>query len=156
MALNRLVLAVASTLALGWTPLSQSVDKKNEYEAYAKQLEEEYKLPQGLLRAIAEVESSWRPWVRGAKGEYGLTQLKPATVVRIHPGASKGAPVDEKLKDPYFNLRIAAEYLVYIRAKRKLSDMATLACLYNAGDTAVWCSIDYLAKIDKASYNYRN
>lgn len=54
-----------------------------------------------LLLAIVGVESSWRPWTVGAKGEVGLCQVRPD----IH-----GATATE-LADPSINVRIAAKIL---------------------------------------------
>ena len=54
-----------------------------------------------LLAAMVGVESAWRPWRIGSKGEVGLLQVRP----NLH-GASAA-----ELTDPATNVRVAARLL---------------------------------------------
>jgi soluble lytic murein transglycosylase-like protein len=77
-------------------------------------------LDPALLLAIVGVESSWRPWTVGAKGEVGLCQVRPD----IH-----GATATE-LADPAINVRIAAKVLRHC-LKRAGGDIAGGVARYN-------------------------
>jgi len=73
-----------------------------------------------LLLAIVGVESSWRPWTVGAKGEVGLCQVRPD----IH-----GATATQ-LTDPAINVRTAAKVLRHC-LKRSGGDIAGGVARYN-------------------------
>jgi soluble lytic murein transglycosylase-like protein len=73
-----------------------------------------------LLLAIVGVESSWRPWAVGTKGEVGLCQVRPD----IH-----GATATE-LADPAINVRVAAK-LLRACMRRARGDMAGTVARYN-------------------------
>jgi len=73
-----------------------------------------------LLLAIAGIESSWRPWAVGTKGEVGLCQVRPD----IH-----GATATE-LADPAINVRVAAK-LLRACLRRAQGDIAGAVARYN-------------------------
>lgn len=91
-------------------------------------------LPISLVDAVITMESGYNPAARGAAGEIGLMQVKPATarMVRSLTGVRAG-----KLSVPANNLRIGMAYLnwCYKRAKRNVP--ATIGC-YNAGLGNMW------------------
>lgn len=92
-----------------------------------------------LVLAIAGVESSWRPWAVGGKGEVGLCQVRPD----IH-----GATATE-LADPAVNVRVAAKLLRHC-LKRSGGDVAGAIARYNGrGDAAAEYAARVLAERDK-------
>jgi len=92
-----------------------------------------------LLLAIAGVESSWRPWAVGGKGEVGLCQVRPD----IH-----GASATE-LADAAVNIRVAAKLLRHC-LKRSRGDVAGAVARYNGrGDAAAEYAARVLAERDK-------
>ncbi len=87
-------------------------------------------VPIALAHAVVEVESSYRPHVRGAAGEVGLMQIKPATARGLgFRGTTKA------LYDPETNIRFGMKYL---GEARRLSDGSTCGTIlkYNAGHGA--------------------
>lgn len=156
MAISRTTLAVTATLGvfLGLPFFfSQDVEADtplDSYKKYAEELEIKYELPRGLLRAIIAIESRWRPHVKGMYGELGIAQIKPSTALRID---STRTP--DSLFNPYVGMELAARYLVIIRKTRGVTTPSALGCLYNAGEYAKWCSVDYVSKLDKEMRNYR-
>jgi soluble lytic murein transglycosylase-like protein len=87
-------------------------------------------VPIALAHAVIEVESSYRPHVRGAAGEVGLMQIKPATARGLgFRGTTKA------LYDPETNIRFGMKYL---GEARRLSDGSTCGTIlkYNAGHGA--------------------
>ena len=87
-------------------------------------------VPLALAHAVVEVESSYRPHVRGAAGEVGLMQIKPATARGLgFRGTTKA------LYDPETNIRFGMKYL---GEARRLSDGSTCGTIlkYNAGHGA--------------------
>jgi soluble lytic murein transglycosylase-like protein len=97
--------------------------------------ETHFPLDPALLLAIAGVESSWRPWALGSKGEVGLCQVRPD----IH-GASATA-----LADPAVNLRVAAKVLRHC-FKRAGGDLAAAIARYNGRGEA---ADEYAARVLK-------
>jgi hypothetical protein len=81
---------------------------------------------QGLLRAIAQTESSMRPGARSPKGAMGLMQLMP--------GTAKMLGVTNAL-DPYQNVMGGAEYMQQLLSQYGGSVPSALAA-YNMGPAA--------------------
>lgn len=101
--------------------------------------ERHFPVDPALLLAIAGVESSWRPWAVGGKGEVGLCQVRPD----IH-GASA-----TQLADAGVNIRVAARVLRHC-LKRSGGDMAGAVARYNGrGEAAVEYSARVLAERDR-------
>ena len=115
------------------------------YKELATQIEEKHQLPIGLLVAICEVESGWRPQAIGREGEIGLCQLKPQTLALLCPNCNP-----EHLLNPYDNLTWAARYLVWLKRMLGTSDPDVLAVAYNGGQGSP--AANYLIKIGRV-YN---
>lgn len=97
--------------------------------------ETHFPLDPALMLAIVGVESSWRPWALGSKGEVGLCQVRPD----IH-GASATA-----LADPAINVRVAAKVLRHC-FKRSGGDLRGGVARYNGRGEA---ADDYTARVLK-------
>jgi soluble lytic murein transglycosylase-like protein len=95
--------------------------------------ERHFPIDPALLLAIAGVESSWRPWAVGGKGEVGLCQVRPD----IH-----GATATE-LADPAVNVRVAAKLLRHC-LKRSRGDVAGAVARYNGRGEA---AEEYAARV---------
>lgn len=54
----------------------------SQFEAHFRDAERRYRLPEGLLRAIAKVESGFDPGAISPGGDRGLMQFSPATAAR--------------------------------------------------------------------------
>lgn len=87
-------------------------------------------VPLALAHAVIEVESSYRPHVRGAAGEVGLMQIKPATARGLGFRGSVKA-----LFDPETNIRFGMKYLGEARRRGDGSVCGTIL-KYNAGHAA--------------------
>lgn len=87
-------------------------------------------VPASLVKAVIQVESSFRPHVTGAAGEVGLMQIKPATAAMM---GFKGKAKD--LYDPATNIRYGVAYLA---KAHKLGGGSTCGTIlkYNAGHGA--------------------
>lgn len=87
-------------------------------------------VPVQLAHAIIRIESNYRPNARGAAGEIGLMQIKPATARLMgYKGSAKG------LFDPETNIKWGMKYL---GKARKLGGKTTCGTIlrYNAGHGA--------------------
>jgi soluble lytic murein transglycosylase-like protein len=87
-------------------------------------------VPISLARAVIEVESRYRPNARGAAGEVGLMQIKPATARLMGFRGSVRA-----LFDPETNIRFGMKYL---GMAHRLGGGTTCGTIlkYNAGHAA--------------------
>ena len=112
------------------------------YKELAAQFEEKNSLPSGLLQAICEIESGWRPHAIGRDGEIGLCQLKPQTLALLCPGCNP-----EVLLNPYDNLHWAARYLTWLMKVLRTDNQATLAVAYNGGQGSL--AARYLIRLEK-------
>jgi soluble lytic murein transglycosylase-like protein len=107
--------------------------ERSAVERVIASAEKHFPVDPPLLLAIVGVESSWRPWAVGGKGEVGLCQVRPD----IH-----GASATE-LAEPEVNVRIAAKLLRHC-FKRSGGDIAGAVARYNGrGDAAN----DYAARV---------
>ncbi len=103
-------------------------------------------VPLALAHAVIQIESSYRPDVRGSAGEIGLMQIKPATARMMgYSGNAQG------LYDPETNIRYGMRYL---GQARQLSDGSTCGTIlkYNAGHAAKRMnpvSRGYCAKVER-------
>lgn len=89
-----------------------------------------YGVPLALAHAVVQVESSYRPDVRGSHGEIGLMQIKPATARMMgYRGSAKG------LYDPETNIKYGMKYLA---KAHELGGGETCGTIlkYNAGHAA--------------------
>src|SRR5690606_17650474 len=89
-----------------------------------------YGVPESLAHAVIMVESSYRPDARGAAGEVGLMQIKPATARMMgFKGSTKA------LYDPETNIKYGMKYLA---KAHELGGGTTCGTIlkYNAGHGA--------------------
>lgn len=86
--------------------VSKSKQPSNAYETLIKRHAKQNGVPVDLARAIVEVESNFRPNVRGNSGEIGLMQIKPATARGI---GFKGSV--KELYLPENNIKYGMKYL---------------------------------------------
>jgi soluble lytic murein transglycosylase-like protein len=87
-------------------------------------------VPLALAHAVIEVESSYRPNVRGSAGEVGLMQIKPATARGLGFRGSVKA-----LYDPETNISFGMKYLGEARRRGDGTTCGTIL-KYNAGHGA--------------------
>ncbi|GHC75139.1 lytic transglycosylase domain-containing protein [Limoniibacter endophyticus] len=108
------------SVAKGRTPYSEIITR------YAGQ----YGVPVGLAHAVVRVESNFNPKARGAAGEIGLMQIKPATARSIGFSGSNSA-----LYEPETNIKYGMKYLAMAH---KLGGGTTCGTIlkYNAGHGA--------------------
>ena len=109
---------------------SLEVTPRGRYHSIITRYAAEYGVPVSLAHAVINVESQYRPNVRGSAGEVGLMQIKPATARGVgYRGSVQG------LYDPETNIRFGMKYL---GMARKLGDGTTCGTIlkYNAGHNA--------------------
>ena len=86
-----------------------------------------YRIPVGLVEAVIEVESAWRPDAVSDKGACGLMQLMPATAQRF--SVSNPFNIEQ-------NIRAGAEYLSYL-SQLFNGDLRLVLAAYAAGEGRV-------------------
>ncbi len=87
-------------------------------------------VPVELATAVIQIESNFRPTVRGSAGEIGLMQVKPATARLMGYRGS-----DYGLFDPETNIRYGMKYLAGAQARGNGKICGTIL-KYNAGHGA--------------------
>lgn len=89
-------------------PAVGSVPKalKNPYSALIVKYARQYGVPSNLAHAVVRVESNFNPKARGAAGEVGLMQIKPATARMM---GFRGSV--KQLYNPETNIRWGMQYL---------------------------------------------
>ncbi len=88
------------------TPEQRLALRRNHYEELIEKYAGEYDVPAELALAVVQIESSFRPTVKGSAGEIGLMQVKPATARLMgYKGEAYG------LYDPETNIRYGMKYL---------------------------------------------
>jgi soluble lytic murein transglycosylase-like protein len=76
------------------------------YSQLVSKYADEYDVPEELALAVVQIESNFRPTVKGNAGEIGLMQIKPATARLMgYRGPDYG------LYDPETNIRYGMKYL---------------------------------------------
>ncbi|EJF74939.1 hypothetical protein ME7_01310 [Bartonella birtlesii LL-WM9] len=100
------------------------------YETLIQKFANKYNVPVNLAHAVVKVESDYKAYTKGAAGEIGLMQIKPATARGLGFNGSV-----QDLYDPATNLEYGMRYLA--RAY-KLSGGNTCGTIlkYNAGHAA--------------------
>jgi soluble lytic murein transglycosylase-like protein len=86
-----------------------------------------YRIPVGLVEAVIEVESAWRPEAVSDKGACGLMQLMPGTSQRL--SVSNPFNIEQ-------NIRAGAEYLGYL-SQLFNGDLRLVLAAYAAGEGRV-------------------
>lgn len=82
------------------------VKETNPYKKMVTKYAKEYGVPTRLAHAVVQVESRYNPRARGAAGEVGLMQIKPATARMMgFRGSSKN------LYHPETNIKYGMKYL---------------------------------------------
>ena len=104
-----------------------SLMRQQRYEPLLREAAGLYELPLALLRAVARVESNFKPHVVSPAGAMGVMQLMPATA------ASMG--VHDPF-DPRESIRGGARYL-RVLANLFNGDVVLTVAAYNAGHRAV-------------------
>lgn len=103
---------------------------RKKFHALVSRYAQSNDVPLPLAHAIIRIESNYRPNARGAAGEIGLMQIKPATARLMgYKGSVKG------LFDPETNIKWGMKYL---GKARKLGGNTTCGTIlrYNAGHGA--------------------
>lgn len=76
------------------------------YSQLISKYADKYDVPEELALAVVQIESNFRPTVKGSAGEIGLMQIKPATARLMgYRGPDYG------LYDPETNIRFGMKYL---------------------------------------------
>lgn len=112
------------------TPEARLAIRKTHYEGLIRQYADQYDVPVELAMAVVQIESNFRPTVKGSAGEIGLMQIKPATAKMMgYKGQSFG------LYDPETNIRFGMKYLA---GAHDLGDgkLCRTILKYNAGHGA--------------------
>ncbi|ENB1828956.1 lytic transglycosylase domain-containing protein [Salmonella enterica] len=98
---------------------------KTNVQTFVEAVNKTANLPNGLMSAIAQKESSWNPLARNKSGAAGLFQLMPDTA------KAYGLEGDD-VYDPNKSAVAAARYLNDLR-KRYRGDLAKMLTSYNGG-----------------------
>jgi len=120
---------------------SITTEEKAMYALMAAKAAQKVGVPHEEFVRIIAHESGFKPWVRGAAGEYGLGQIKCATARSVgFTGDCSGLLVAET------NLKYSARY--YAIARQKCGNFEGALYLYNAG-TASDCAgrNEYVRKV---------
>jgi soluble lytic murein transglycosylase-like protein len=116
--------AVAAMLTLSAPAFS------SPYEIIVSKYARSYGVPVGLAKAVVQIESGYRPNLRGKAGEIGLMQVKLSTARGLgYTGSAKG------LYNPDTNIRYGMKYLAMAH---KIGGKTTCGTIlrYNAGHGA--------------------
>lgn len=112
------------------TDADKRLVRQTHYTKLIEKYADEYDIPVELANAVIQVESIYRPTVKGKAGEIGLMQIKPATARLMgYEGPDYG------LYDPETNIRFGMKYLA---GAHELGDGKTCGTIlrYNAGHGA--------------------
>ena len=104
--------------------------RRSRYEGLVHKYASQYDVPAELALAVVQIESSFRPTVKGRAGEIGLMQIKPATARLMgYDGETFG------LFDPETNIRYGMKYLAGAHERGDGTVCRTIL-KYNAGHGA--------------------
>lgn len=112
----------------GTAPLARVAEVRDLVREAARR----HGVPEDLVLAVIEVESSFRPTVCSGAGACGLMQLMPRTAAGL---ARRLGWDDYDLADPRFNIEAGTAYLAYLLQRFERLDLALAA--YNAGPARV-------------------
>ncbi|EKF20793.1 lytic transglycosylase domain-containing protein [Nitratireductor pacificus] len=122
--------AKGKTAKGGKTVKSTKSAKGGSYQTIIARYASAYGVPTSLANAVVRIESNYRANARGAAGEIGLMQIKPATARMMgYRGSAKG------LYHPDTNIKYGMKYLAQAH---KLGGGSTCGTIlkYNAGHGA--------------------
>lgn len=88
------------------TATERQMVRRMHYTTLIAKYADQYDVPFDLAEAVVQIESNFRPTVKGSAGEIGLMQVKPATARLM---GYKGP--DYGLYDPETNIRYGMKYL---------------------------------------------
>ena len=132
------------------------VPLSKELQDYIRTLCEEYSVPEELILAMIEVESSFRPTVISASGDYGYMQINECN----HEWLTEELGVTDFL-DPYQNI-LCGVYIISGHLEKTESDAAKALMRYNCGATGAWrlwqkgiYSTEYTRKVMSAYEIYK-
>jgi Soluble lytic murein transglycosylase and related regulatory proteins (some contain LysM/invasin domains) len=112
------------------TAVDRRLVRRVHYTKLITQYAELYGVPVGIAHAVVQVESNFRPTVKGSAGEIGLMQIKPATARQMgYEGPDHG------LFDPETNIRYGMKYLAGAHDRGDGKVCGTIL-KYNAGHAA--------------------
>ncbi|GGB36064.1 hypothetical protein GCM10011316_05260 [Roseibium aquae] len=103
---------------------------KAKYISLIRQAAKKHGVPEHIAKAVVEVESNFNPRARGAAGEVGLMQIKPATARGLGYRGSVKA-----LYNPETNIEWGMRYLAGAH-QRAGGDLCGTILRYNAGHYA--------------------
>jgi soluble lytic murein transglycosylase-like protein len=107
-----------------------------KFEALLNQAANDFSIEPALLKAVMAAESGFNPQAMSPKGAIGLMQVMPATAERYGLQADKKQTLEQKLRDPKTNIRLAARYLRDL-IKMFPNHQELIVASYNAGEGAV-------------------
>ncbi|TCV60441.1 transglycosylase-like protein with SLT domain [Neorhizobium sp. R1-B] len=112
------------------TDVAKRIVRQLHYSKIIEKYAGEYGVPVELANAVVQIESNFRPTVKGRAGEIGLMQIKPATARLMgYEGPSYG------LYDPETNIRYGMKYLAGAHERGGGRICGTIL-KYNAGHAA--------------------
>jgi hypothetical protein len=108
-------------------PQPQQQSNSQDIGTIIKQASQTYGVPEKLIKAVIQAESSGNPDAVSPKGAVGLMQLEPSTAQEL--GVTD-------INDPQQNIMGGAKYLSYL-IKKYNGDFVLALAAYNAGPNAV-------------------
>ncbi|MTI19132.1 lytic transglycosylase domain-containing protein [Rhodobacteraceae bacterium RKSG542] len=109
---------------------AHAASKSSNYDKLIKKHAKKHGVPADLARAVVQVESNFNAKARGAAGEVGLMQIKPATARGMgYRGSTKA------LYNPETNIDWGMRYLAGAH-KKAGGDLCGTILRYNAGHAA--------------------
>lgn len=103
-------------------------------ESFFAKAAKRFGLREGLLKAVAHVESNFNAQAQGESGELGMFQMKRAAFMDAVKFAGLKATYPDSLLDPEQSAMLAAAYLAWLRTQGFKSDFDMLRA-YNQGPT---------------------
>lgn len=138
--LGALLISVIANLII---TLVQRSSNPKKYEEYVERYASEYNVPEYIIYAVINVESSFDANLRSNDGAIGLMQIKPDTLKLLESDLHFDKRIDaESLYDPEASIYYGTYYLRYLFNKYKKWDVAIAA--YNAGENTVDSWLDDL------------
>jgi soluble lytic murein transglycosylase-like protein len=123
----------ASTPGQGRARVPQiHAERVDQVRSLVRRAAKRHGVPEDLVLAVIQVESSFRQDVCSGAGACGLMQLMPRTAAGL---ARRLGWEDYDIADPRFNIQAGTSYLAYLMRRFGRLDLALAA--YNAGPARV-------------------